>query len=384
MPFTLECFASKIAGLRASRGSTPQQVAAATGISPDRLSALESAQIGPTGDEILIISDHFNCEFGWLIEDDAINSDENLRILFRSAAEKLSTEDRYAVAEFLYLCKSQAFTDELLNTHAQKAGFKFIPKGRYHLGDGQDCAKALRTWHGIPPTGFIQDIYEWFRSIGIRVFRRCLPNSVISGLFIDHPYAGRCILINSSEDLYRQRFSAAHEGGHALMDTDQAFNISEENDQRSNDPRELRANAFASDFLIPPELLRDLGTSEQWKNPTKITETADRLWVSVPALLSALKRAKIIDEETRTTLKAMQLRLPIKRDPELSGDLSPLQRERKCQLLARGLHNTYVHQCFEAYAHNFVTRGKLAEMLLVKADDVPEIAVLFGRTLHHD
>src|SRR5689334_13064670 len=107
MPFTVQCFASKLCGLRSSRGSTLEQVAAATGIPVDKISAMEAARLEPTGDEILIFSDHFDCEFTWLVEDEAISQDDNLRVLFRAADDKLGTDDRYAIAEFLYLCKSQ-------------------------------------------------------------------------------------------------------------------------------------------------------------------------------------------------------------------------------------------------------------------------------------
>jgi Zn-dependent peptidase ImmA (M78 family) len=65
--------------------------------------------------------------------------------------------------------------------------------------------------HAVP-----LDVYADFRSIGIHVFRRKLGNSKISGLFIMHPVAGKCALVNSNEDVYRQRFSAAHETIHRL------------------------------------------------------------------------------------------------------------------------------------------------------------------------
>ena len=66
------------------------------------------------------------------------------------------------------------------------------------------------------------DIYRDFRSIGAHIFRRHLLNSNISGLFVAHPTAGACLLVNYDEDVYRQRFSVAHEMAHAIFDQSDA------------------------------------------------------------------------------------------------------------------------------------------------------------------
>lgn len=66
---------------------------------------------------------------------------------------------------------------------------------------------------------------------------------------IRHPEVGRCILVNYDEDVYRQRFTAAHELAHALME-DSEFNVSLSRD--GSNLVEVRANAFASHYLVPP------------------------------------------------------------------------------------------------------------------------------------
>lgn len=384
MPFTSKCFASKIKDLKDGFGNSTENLVDLTGISTERLALLENGEDNPTGGEVLILADYYGCDFEWLIEDEAENSDKNLNLLFRTEGEKLAVSDRHAIKEFLYLCKSQTFVENILQMKPAKSGFQFSPQGPLYKRHGKECAKALRQWYGYPPNAIVPDVYEWFRGIGIRLFRRALPNSPVSGLFINHPYAGKCILINYYEDLYRQRFSAAHEGAHALMDADRPYNVSQEVDQRSTDLKEVRANAFASDFLMPPELLRTYGGVGDWNDPNKVVAIADKLWVSVPALLTALKGAGLLDEENRTKLKAMKLRPPEKREPELISDLSPRQRDRKTYFLSRGLHNAYVHQCFDAYTRALITQGKLAELLLVSIAELPELAALFEVSLRYD
>jgi Zn-dependent peptidase ImmA (M78 family)/transcriptional regulator with XRE-family HTH domain len=377
MPFSPDQFAAKLLELRTSFGASSEDVSTATGLSPSRLSMLETGQTSPTGDEILIVATYFSCDFSWLIEDNAENSDANLRVLFRIEGERISSADRRSIAEFIALCKNEAFLDDVLGHRHAPSNFEFIPKGWKETDKGRNCARDFREAHRLPLNAYIPDVFDWLRSAGFRVFRRSLISSPISGLFVEHPIAGKCILVNYTEDKYRQRFSAAHEAGHALMDAGKEFNLSGPEDYSSGSLNEMRANAFASAFLMPPELLQKLGSPADWNRPDKIVDTADRLWVSIPALLSALRSAGLIDDHTREAMKGKMLRLPEKREPELSGDLSPRQFERKEALLRVGLHQAYVGRCFEAFKQNEISMGRLSEMLLVDASEIAEIAAVF-------
>jgi Zn-dependent peptidase ImmA (M78 family) len=384
MPFTTQEFAQKLSSLRQSFGNSMNDLTEATGIDSRRLQAFESGSTMPSGDEILILSDFFKCEFTWLIEDHESNPDENIILMLRSEGGRLAASDRHAIAEFLHLCKSQALLEELLEIKPLYAEFVFTPKGKSYKRQGEECAKNFREWHRLAFNAVVPDIFKWLRKSGFRVFRRDLPSSPISGLFIRHPYAGKCILINYAEDIYRQRFSAAHEAGHALMDADISFNVSDQSDKSSQVSSEIRANSFASCFLMPNELLTKLGTPEQLQQPEKIMEVANLMSVSIPALLSALRRDKIIDEQTRLNLRNMRLRLPIKNEPELAGDLSKRQLERKKALLAAGLNADYVSTAFEAHYRKLISLAKLADILLVDTRDVTELADIFGMSLRHD
>ena len=218
MPFTAVAFGRKLTALRADFGQGLDSVSASSGIPAERLGMLESGQGEPSGDEVLILADHFRKDFRFLLADEAPDPDEGVEVLFRERGDELSSADRVAIAEFAYLCRSQAALERELGVRPSERSFVFPLRGTYFKRQGAECAAALRRHLGLGEGDVPRDIYDTMRGLGIRVFRRRLENSNISGLFMRHPEAGPCILVNLAEGMARQRFSAAHELGHGLLD----------------------------------------------------------------------------------------------------------------------------------------------------------------------
>jgi Zn-dependent peptidase ImmA (M78 family)/transcriptional regulator with XRE-family HTH domain len=98
-------------------------------------------------------------------------------------------------------------------------------------------------------SGPIPDLANLIASQGIWTAAVPFPEDV-SGLFIAHKRYGLAIFINQEHARVRRRFSYAHEYAHALIDRNrkEAEPTSRAN---RNDFIEKRANAFASEFLIP-------------------------------------------------------------------------------------------------------------------------------------
>lgn len=382
MPFTAAAFGRKLASLRADFGQDLGSVSASSGIPAERLGALERGQGEPTGDEILILADHFRKDFRFLLADDARDPDEGVEILFRERGDELSPADRVAIAEFAFLCRSEAMLERELGRAQPGRTFAFRPRGSYFKGQGADCAAALRMHLDLSEKEVTRDLFATIRDLGIRVFRRRLENSNISGLYMTHPEAGACILVNLAEGMARQRFSAAHELGHGLLD-EKPITMSMVGEWSSADLVEVRANTFASRFLMPPALLAGVA-KERWADPTEVSSWAERLRVSVPALLSALHAAKLIDGDQRVSLRQAAPRPPDPPDPELEGGLTPAQAARKAALLERGLSKRYVDLCFDGYNRGAISLGLLAEMLLATPGETAEVAALFGRSLGRD
>jgi len=256
----------------------------------------------------------------------------------------------------------------------------FSPSGDFFKGHGEAAAAGLRAALGHDDRAVPRDVYAEFRSVGVHVFRRKLGNSNISGLFIMHPIAGKCALVNHSEDIYRQRFSAAHEMAHAIFDSAQGASVSFDGPSGS-DYLELRANRFASCFLMPPVFLKKLPPPNQWSD-ADAQRWANDLRVSCVALAIALKEAKLIDQPNYDRIRRLRVPREAKIDPELPDSLNTTQRQRKAHLLELGLSDFYVGLCFEGFSSGVISIGRLAEALLCSHGELAELADLYAQTLH--
>ena len=378
MSFDLSILADKLNKYREQFQLSLQELSEATGIDQESLSAFELGNKMPTGDQILILADIYKCDYKFFISDEKLAPFEQTEILFRSFGSEFSRNDRWAVQEVLYLSECEHFLINSLGLHKRQP-FKFVKYGPYFKGHAENAASELRMHLGYQDNAIPMDIYEDFRSIGIHVFRRKLENSNISGLFIKHPIAGKCILINYSEDVYRQRFTASHEAGHSILDDEKDFIISF-NKWDKNDLVEVRANTFASRYLMPPTFLQKLQSS--WDDEEAVN-WANRLKVSTEALANALSGLTLIDEKTARRIKRLRVPKGMKADPELPDTLSLHQRMRKQTLLEKGLSTNYINRCFESYHRGIISTGRMAEMLLITEPELYEIACLFGEVFNH-
>ena len=378
MAIDLQTLGSKLAKYRGQLKESVIEVASSTGIDATRLAAIEAGQAEPTGDEVLILADHYRCDFKFFISNEQVAPFEQTETLYRAHGGDFSKEDRRAVQDFLYLCETEDFLMRELG-RAPKS-FSFASTGNFFKGKGAAAAVSLRAALGFSDREVPRDIYAEFRSVGVHVFRRKLGNSKISGLFIMHPVAGKCALVNHSEDIYRQRFSAAHEMAHAIFDSDSGASVSLEGPGES-DMVELRANRFASCFLMPPAFLARLPDPAQWTD-ANAQQWANELRVSCVALAIALKEAKLIDTAAYNRIRKLRVAREAKIDPELPEHLNNLQRERKARLLESGLSDYYVGLCFEGFSAGVISIGRLAEALLCSHGELAELAALYGQTLH--
>lgn len=378
MAIDLRLLGSKLVKYREQLKESYADVAVSTGIHASRLAQIENGAAEPTGDEILILSDHYRCDFKFFISNEQVAPFEQTETLYRAYGSDFTKEDRRAVQDFLYLCETEDF---LMRELGRVPGsFIFLPSGEYFKGHAEEAATRLRSRMGHADNAVPRDVYAEFRSVGVHIFRRKLGNSNISGLFIAHPVAGKCALVNYSEDIYRQRFSAAHEMAHAIFDADQEASVSFERPDGA-DLVEVRANRFASCYLMPPAFLSKLPNPNKWSDSEAI-DWANKLRVSSSALAIALREAKLVDQTTYTRISRLRVTREAKIDPELPESLTSTQRSRKEQLLERGLSDYYVGLCFEAYSSGLISQGRLTEALLCSQAELLELANLYGRTLH--
>ncbi len=381
MAIDLTMFADKLQRYCRQFDVSLQDLSEGTGISIERLTALGNKQIEPTGDEILILADYFKCDYKFFISNERLAPFEQTENLFRKLGDVLTVRDKWAIQEFLFLCECQEFLLSQRPDGSSRRPFQFSKVGKYFKRHGQDAAAYLRRHLDYADNVVPIDIYHDFRQIGIHVFRRQLGQSSISGLFVRHPVAGPCVLVNYSEDVYRQRFTAAHEAAHSILDGGEDFVISFSKwDQ--GDLSEVRANTFASHYLMPPTILRSIPSSADW-DKEKLLDWAKRLKVNPEVLVYALKEAGLLSDPRAEVLKQVRIPPREKDDPELPASLPSRSRERKQELIKRGLSNYYVGLCFDAYDLEAITAGRLAEMLLCSDSELMGICDLYGRRLTH-
>jgi Zn-dependent peptidase ImmA (M78 family) len=358
------------------------EVSSSTGLSHDRLQLMATEDLDPTGDEVLIIADYFKCDFQIFISDDAESPIDRTEELYRKHGDLLTKNDRRSIQDFLFLCECQCFLMDELDKGKSFHSFTLNKKNEYHKGHGIDAAAKVRKLLGYSANQGPKDIFSDFRQLGIHIFRRTLENSSVSGVFIKHPIAGKCVLVNYSEDFFRQRFTVAHEVGHALLDDDKDINLSKfDSDKR--DLSELRANTFASYYLIPPEFITsNLGYSI-WDEATFL-KVANALQVNSEPMAIALKSMKLIGDAEADSFRLLKIKSSVKHDPELPDSLVGLARARKEEILKKGLSEYYVKLCVEGYSRDLISWGRLAEMLLSNVEELQNIVELFGVTLSYD
>ena len=355
-------------------------VSQATGIAYERLNQIESAKSKPSGDEVLILANYYRYDFRDFLDDSRSEPFEQTEILYRRHGDDFQPEDRQAIQEFLYLCEIESSLEGDLQI--QKLKFSFTPKGPHYKTHGEQAAGELRSFLSYAPNAIPRDVFDDFRRIGFHVFRRRLANSNISGLYINHPVAGHCLLVNYEEDIYRQRFSVSHEAAHAIFDSSESVVVTyrKGNGRYSEaDLKEIRANRFAACYLMPPDQLPRVS---QWTTDQAVN-WSQKLRVSTTALSIALSEAGLVTKEVAKTIRSAQVPMAEKIDPEAPATLTEKQRSRRLALLERGLSDYYVALCFEAYQQGMITAGRLGEALLADHAETREISILFGRSIQH-
>jgi Zn-dependent peptidase ImmA (M78 family) len=378
MAINLRLIAQRLSQARSLQSVTVDEVSSDTGIPPARLALIETGAVAPSGDELLILANYYARDFRDFVDPSRPEPFKQTDILYRRHGEAFTPNDRRAIQEFLFLCEIEAALEQELGRRSPP--FQFEPTGTHLKTHGEQAATALRRAMGYSTKQIRLDIYADFRSIGLHVFRRRLYNSEVSGLYIEHPLAGHCILVNYEEDIYRQRFSASHEAAHAIFDSSDAASVSY---QRSSskydrqDLREVRANRFASCYLMPPELLPNV---QRW-DAVLAQHWAQTLKVSTEALSYALLDAQHIDQDTARLIRSVRVPLADKVDPEAPEHLTLMQLNRRKQLLERGLSDYYVGLCFEAHQQGLISAGRLGEALLSDHKETREISMLYGRRI---
>jgi Zn-dependent peptidase ImmA (M78 family) len=175
--------------------------------------------------------------------------------------------------------------------------------------EGKRAARDLRKQLGLSPAQRIEPL-AIAKELGVVAVGRPLRARRIAGAYVHRKGSGLSfILYNTSDGPLRQRFTICHEIGHFIFDKDQS--TVEELVPGDTSPIERRANAFASELLLPEAGLKAFKTFEPWGSaPKPIAELALAYGASFIATLWALCNAGLLEKETVEKLQPTVKDLP--------------------------------------------------------------------------
>jgi len=109
----------------------------------------------------------------------------------------------------------------------------------------------------------------------------------------------KLIVLATSRTPARQRFTLAHELGHLLAEDDQEIHVDPDvyDRDRAREPSEMRANAFASEFLMPEERIRS-AVGESTLTERSFAQLVCEFGVSPSTLAYRLLKLRLVDAGT--------------------------------------------------------------------------------------
>lgn len=338
------------------------------GVSRAVAESIEAGALDPLpGDYILTIADALRMDYRYFISQVLDEEETGVLKVYRALAAP-TAEDKFAIRRFINFAIAERELAAFVRKPLVDAPVATRIEGRLHKEQGANAARRERERLGLGDRP-IGDIFELLRDNGVLVFRHGLTDSKLSGLTMAHARAGVAVLINYVDDLYRQFFSAAHEYGHVLLDRSElqtasciiSYNYSREA------LIEIRANAFAAEFLLPTTALaryaRDRATM---KRDDLLLRIARDYRVNTQAVVLKLAEVGWLDAETTSTfLKTPSVRVPKseKSDPEVPQSLTDRQKERRLRAIQQGVSASFLETVRRALVAQEITWGRAAELL---------------------
>ena len=255
---------------------------------------------------------------------------------------------------------------ELTNLREALEGFGFPQQIRFEAGDlkgnrwalqGIELAKRLRhSFHSpVEQAANLATLIETDLGVDVAI----QPLGRLDGLAVTTGSA-RLILAATSVVPTRQRFTLAHELGHLAASDDQQLHT-DENVYTRDGEGEMRANAFATELLMPEAALTDrVHRGSRW-----FEELTWELRVSPTVLAHRLGNLKLIDEAERDRLLTVDMDhvvATLGRQQDYAARVAEASQPRIPPLLLRDL--------LAAHRQEHTTLLPVAALMGMSADDL--------------
>ncbi len=241
-------------------------------------------------------------------------------------------------------------------------------------------AGDIRQRFGLGAAG-IADIFHLLEDLGVHVVRRPM-GATFDGAYAALPSSDEGIaLINTDTTLGRQRFTAAHELGHHLLDRARVAFVDQDVWADDLSAPERQANAFAAALLMPPRGLRArLGASADLRlSGDSVVELMYHFGVSFEAMLRQLRSLGDVSADPLPGIES-ELRGNIVRTVRRLGYPVDLVLATRDTTLPRD----YVRRALDAYSRGLVSSQRLAELLYTDEDGARSQAEEAGATPPED
>lgn len=345
--------ANRLKEARLSAGLTQDELADQMGIPRPSLTNMELGKRRIEINELVRIARILKQPLGWFLEPAAPESGLDVLARARAVEERdaaIIRATEFRVREYHELRRLLALPQEssiprLPSVVSTKAAA---------VAQGWEAARKVRMVlaMGEQPVDRMCDV---LMQQGVQVVVFHAPDSAMDGFAAPSRDLGDIVAVNTARTRERMRFTAAHELGHLVMDTDSAGDILTSSMADQASPIETRANAFAAEFLIPaPSLERSLRLRGKGQHTGTIThddiEYLRRMYsVSFDALCWRLKDLGYLSREE--CLAYLELA-----SHDAQPDAPPEPDAGPLDLVIRGL-------ALQAYERELISEGKLSEYL---------------------
>lgn len=385
---TEQTLGTRIKAARLALDMTQSQLGKEISLSRVAVNQIENAKRSVSSKELEAIARVLHRDLTSFFEP-TFEQEDILEVLFRADGELI--QDKH-VAKALQNCVSLGHElsnlESLLHidrTQGQLMRYDMdAPRNRWHaIEQGEHAAYTERQRLGLADLR-VGDLTELLESQGVKVGMLALPDR-ISGINLCNRTMGCFVVVNQQHHWLRQRFSLAHEYAHVLLDWQRKNPVSDI--RKSTDLLEIRANAFAAEFLMPTlgvkQYVNRLGkghaarshaaiydehgalcidqrssTSHQRLQTYDLVLLSQHFCVSRTAMLYRLKNLRLI---TDTQLKAfLQLE-----DSGVNKEVAAMLEIDKPDAINHtsfAFNQRFLSLALEAYRRDAITESKLIEL----------------------
>jgi Zn-dependent peptidase ImmA (M78 family)/DNA-binding XRE family transcriptional regulator len=257
MPISQQELGRRLRAAREVCGMTQAEVGRYLGLSRATVAQMELGNRAVTSLELDQLASFFGREMGEFF-DEEFSEEDALGALFRAHPDVIGREEvvqslRHCLALGRELVNLERLleVDQDLRTPPVSAGpspgskWEAIQQG---TRAAEEERRRLRL--GTVPIAAMEELLE---SQGVRACVVAMPEDV-SGFTLCDRRGALIVVANERHHLLRRRFSLAHEYAHGLLDRERLGTVSRSSERHTL--LEVRANAFAVNFLTPEEGIR--------------------------------------------------------------------------------------------------------------------------------